>query len=195
MSPLPEVSQHPRSVRARDSVLCATRELLDEGGLPAASVDAISARSGVSKATIYKHWPSRTAVAAEAFGRQMADAIPLPDTGNAAGDLTEQVRRVSAFYAGKSGTVFAQLLAACATDPVGSQYFREYFLDARRAAVEELWRRALDRGEADPDIAPGTATDILFGPLIFRLLTGHAPLTPDEADAISSAALHGLLRP
>jgi AcrR family transcriptional regulator len=45
---MPEEPTHPRSVRAKDSVLCATRELLDEGGLPAASVDAISARSGVS---------------------------------------------------------------------------------------------------------------------------------------------------
>jgi AcrR family transcriptional regulator len=194
MSSLPDASTHPRSVRARESVLCATRELLDGGGLPAASIDAISARSGVSKATIYKHWPSRTAVAAEAFGRQMSDAIPLPDTGTATGDLAEQVRHVSEFYSGKNGTTFTQLLAACATDPVGSSYFREYFLDARRAASEELWQRALDRDEVDPDIAPGTATDILFGPLIFRLLTGHAPLTRDEADAISAAALHGLLR-
>lgn len=175
-------------------MLCATRELLDGGGLPAASVDAISARSGVSKATIYKHWPSRTAVAAEAFGRQMSDAIPLPDTGSAFGDLSEQVRRVSEFYAGERGETFAQLLAACVTDPVGSQYFREYFLDSRRAAIALLWQRALDRDEVDPAIAPGTATDILFGPLIFRRLAGHAPLTREEADAVASAALHGLLR-
>ena len=190
----PGASTHPRSVRARESVLCAARELLEEGGLPAASVDAISARSGVSKATIYKHWPSRTAVAAEAFGRRMADAIPLPDTGSAVGDLSEQVRRVSEFYACKNGETFAQLLAACVTDPVGSRYFREYFLDSRRAAIEVLWQRALDRGEVDPGIAAGTATDILFGPLIFRRMAGHAPLTQDEADAIASAALYGLLR-
>jgi hypothetical protein len=44
-----------------------------------------------------------------------------------------------------------------------------------------------------PGISAGTATDILFGPLIFRLLTGHAPLTTEQADAISIAALDGLL--
>ena len=69
-----EQASHPRSLRAKDSVLCATKDLLDEGGLGAATVDAISARSGVSKATIYKHWPCRTAIAAEAFGRRMADS-------------------------------------------------------------------------------------------------------------------------
>jgi AcrR family transcriptional regulator len=194
MPSLPDASTHPRSIRARESVLCATRELLDEGGLPAASVDAISARSGVSKATIYKHWPSRTAVAAEAFGRQMSDAIPLPDTGSAFGDLSEQVRRVSEFYAGEHGETFAQLLAACVTDPVGSQYFREYFLGGRTAGIALLWQRALDRGEVDPAVALGTATDILYGPLIFRRLSGHAPLSPEEADAVASAALRGLLR-
>jgi AcrR family transcriptional regulator len=183
----------PRSIRAHESVLAATRELLAEGGLPAATVDAISARSGVSKATVYKHWPCRTAIAAEAFGKEMADAIPLPDTGSARGDLTEQVRRVSEFYAGPAGTVFAQLLAACVSDPQASEYFREFFLDGRRVAIAELWRRALDRGEADPSIDAETATDVLFGPLIFRSLTGHAPLTPEQADAVSAAALNGLL--
>ncbi|WP_020387671.1 TetR/AcrR family transcriptional regulator [Kribbella catacumbae] len=185
--------EHPRSLKAKDSVLCATTELLTEGGLPAATVDAISARSRVSKATIYKHWPCRTAIAAEAFGKQMAAAIPLPDRGNAVDDLTEQVRLVSAFSAGPHGTVFAQLLAACVADPAGSPYFREYFLDARRAAVAELWQRALDRGEVDPEITADTATDVLFGPLIFRLMTGHQALTQEQADALSSAALRGLL--
>ncbi len=189
-----EQSSHPRSLKAKDSVLCATTELLTEGGLPAATVDAISARSGVSKATIYKHWPSRTAIAAEAFGKQMAAAIPLPDTGSAVGDLTEQVRRVSEFYGGPNGQVFAQLLAACVTDPAGSPYFREFFLDARRAAIAELWQRALDRGEGKPEISAGTATDVLFGPIIFRLMTGHAELTQEEADAVSSACLQGLLK-
>jgi AcrR family transcriptional regulator len=190
---MPEQSSHPRSLRAMDSVLGATTELLAEGGLPAATVDAISARSGVSKATIYKHWPCRTAIAAEAFGKQMAAAIPLPDKGNTADDLAEQVRRVSAFYAGPQGQVFAQLLAATVADRAASPYFREYFLDKRREAVGELWQRALDRGEVKPEISAETATDVLFGPLIFRLMTGHAPLTREEADKISSAALEGLL--
>jgi AcrR family transcriptional regulator len=188
-----EAATHPRSVRARDSVLDATRMLLDEGGLPAASVDAISARSGVSKATIYRHWPSRTAIAAEAFGTQMAAEIPLADTGTAEGDLSEQVRRVSAYYAGQHGRVFAQLISACVADPAAAPYFREFFLDGRRATIAELWQRALDRHEVNPDISAGTATDLLFGPLIYRLLTNHAPLSPQEADALSAAALRGLL--
>jgi AcrR family transcriptional regulator len=185
----------PRSLRVHEAALRAAAELLAEGGLPAATMDAVVARSGVSKATLYKHWPSRTALAAEAFGLRMADAIPLPDTGSARGDLTEQLRRVSDFYAGDHGVVFSQLLAACVTDPGAGAYFREFFLQGRREAVAELWRRALDRGEADPGIDVETATDLVFGPLIFRLLAGHLPLTRAEADRIAAAALTGLLRP
>jgi AcrR family transcriptional regulator len=186
---------HPRSVRARESVLAATVQLLDAGGLPAATVDAISARSGVSKATIYKHWPSRTAVAVEAFGRRMADAIPLPDTGDAVEDVREQVRRVSAFYAGDTGRVFGQLLAACVTDPDAAAFFRTHFLQGRREAIALLWDRLTVQGRARPGITAETATDILFGPLIFRLMTGHAQLDEEQADAISTAALGGLLVP
>ncbi|RLP76818.1 TetR/AcrR family transcriptional regulator [Mycetocola tolaasinivorans] len=187
---------HPtgtRSDRIHESVLRATEEILTEGGYPAATVDAIAARSGVSKATIYKHWPSRTAVAAKAFGRLMAHALPLPDTGDSAQDLIEQVRRVSAFYASDLGAVFAQLLAACVDDPTGAAYFREYFLGARRAAIAELWQRALDRGDADPTIPIDDVIDILFGPLIFRRLTGHHPLDEASATTLARNALSGLL--
>ncbi|OMC07965.1 hypothetical protein A5735_02300 [Mycolicibacter heraklionensis] len=184
-----------RSDRIHQAILDATAQLLDEGGYAATTVDAIAARSGASKATIYKHWPSRTAVAAEAFGAMMAQDLPLPDTGSTAGDLTEQVVRVSAFYASGRGDVFAQLLAACVEDPAGATYFREYFLDGRRAAITELWRRGVARGDVDADIAVDDIIDLLFGPLIFRRMSGHCPLTEDRARRLAEAALRGALTP
>lgn len=182
-----------RSDRIHEAVLRATREILDEGGYPAATVEAIAQRSGVSKATLYNHWPSRTAVAAKAFGQMMAGELPLPDTGDSRQDLTEQVRRVSAFYASPRGRVFAQLLAACVDDPAGAAYFREYFLAGRRQAITELWQRALDRGDADPSVSIDDVIDVLFGPLIFRRLTGHYGLTDEHARSLADAALDGLL--
>lgn len=182
-----------RSDRIHQAILIATAELLDEGGFPSTTMDAIAARSGASKATLYKHWPSRTAVAAEAFGTMMAEALPLPDTGSTTGDLTEQVVRVSAFYASARGQVFAQLLAACVEDASGAAYFREYFLNGRRAAITELWQRGVDRGDADADIAIDDVIDILFGPLIFRRMTGHCALTEAHARRLAATALRGLL--
>jgi AcrR family transcriptional regulator len=190
-----EYPRGARSDRVHQAVLTATQELLEEGGLPAATVDAISARSGVSKATIYKHWPSRIAVAAEAFGQVMAEALPLPDTGSTIGDLTEQVRQTSSFFASEPyGTVYAQLFAAGVGDPDGAAYFREYYLYGRRTGFAILWQRAIDRGDVNPEIRFDDATDLLFGPLIFRRISGHYELTDDNAAALTNAALTGLLR-
>ena len=183
----------PRSVKVHEAAVAATRQLLSEGGLRAATMDAIAARSGVSKATLYKHWPSRTAVAAEAFGRQMADAVPLPDTGTTVGDLIEQVRLVSRFYASREGRVFSELLAATVSDEGGAAYFRAWFLAGRRADLRVLWQRAQERGDVRPEVDADTATDLLFGPLVFRLMAGHLHLTDDAAAGLASAALHGLL--
>jgi AcrR family transcriptional regulator len=182
----------PRSARVHEAVLAATRTLLKEGGLPAATVDAISERSGVSKATIYKHWPSRTAVAAEAFGLHMADAIPPPDTGDPVEDLVEHMRRVAVFYASPDGTVLAQLIAACVTDAHAAEYFNEFFLRTRRKIITGLWRRGVDQGHFDPSIDVEVAIDVLTGPLVFRLVADHAPLNPGEAEALTRAALNGL---
>jgi AcrR family transcriptional regulator len=179
-------------VRAHDAVLQATIELLDEGGYLAATVDAISERSGVSKATIYKHWPSRPAVAAEAFGLKMANALPLPRTTDPLADLVAHVRQVSRFYSSKNGTLFAQILAAGVADPGGTQYFRDFFLHRRREAFGGLWQRAAAAGVVDSAVDAEIAMDVLVGPLIFRLVTGHAPLTDRNAEAIVDAALSGL---
>ena len=185
-----------RSARIHQLLLQVTGQLLDEGGLPAATVDAIAARSGVSKVTIYNHWPSRTAIAASAFAELMGAAVPVPDTGSLAGDVTEHLVRLSAFYASEPrGATFAQLLAACVDDEAGAAYFREYFLAGRHRVIAQLWQRALDRGEADPAIELPEVIDILAGPLIFRRLAGHHPLTDGAARKIAHAVLYGLARP
>jgi hypothetical protein len=117
------------------------------------------------------------AYAGPAGGRRGArvEAIPLPDTGSVRGDLREHVRRVCEFCTCHSGRVFAQLLAACVTDPGASRFFREFFLAGRRKTVAELGQRAVDRGATDRNVDVETAIDTLFGPLVFRLMSGHAP--------------------
>ena len=182
----------PRSTRAHADVIHAACTLFGERGIDATSMDAIAAASGVSKATIYKHWPSRIAVAANAFGLLFADSLPLPDLGSLAEDLTAHTRNVSRFFAGPRGRTFAELMGASVEDAAGTTYFREHFLDARRSAVLEIWNRALDRGEVSRDVAPDDVIDLLFGPLVFRLLTGHCPLTDEKADRITRTALKGI---
>jgi AcrR family transcriptional regulator len=181
-----------RSGRAQHAVLDATASIMAEGGLAATTIDAIRDRSGVSKTTIYKHWPNRLCVAIDAFAERLATETSLPDTGTALGDFREQIRRVSAFYASPVGSVFAQLLANAIQDPVAAGWLQTRFLDSRQRGTRELWDRAVARGEVQKDIDPDLAMDLVFGPVMWRLVSGRRPLTEDDADAIANSLLNGL---
>jgi hypothetical protein len=117
----------------------------------------------------------------------------MPDHGNIVDDLTEQLRKVGDFYASPGGLIFRQLLTASVDDAAGADYFRRYFLAGRRAQVTELWQRAIVRHEVDPDTDIDVVIDVLFGPLILRLMTGTTPFTGEQAVALARAALHGVL--
>jgi AcrR family transcriptional regulator len=181
-----------RSSRTRRAVLDATAALLAGGGLAATTIDAIRDRSGVSKTTIYKHWPNRLCVAVDAFAERLAADASLPDTGTAQGDFREQVRRVSAFYAGPAGRVFAQLLASARQDRQAWEWLQARFLDSRQHGIRELWDRAVARGEVQDDIDPDLALDLVFGPVMWRLVSGRGPLTEDDADVLVNSVLTGL---
>lgn len=182
----------PRSETAHAAVLDATAELLVTVGLDDVSMDTIAARAGVSKATIYKWWPTKLAVALEAFGARMAHAVTIPDTGNARTDFTQELDTVMTYYQSPEGKAFATLLAQSQINPDARDTFRSQFLDERRSVVKEIWQRGVERGELRADIDPDTAMDLIYGPAIFRLLTGHAPLNTASAVAITTAALEGL---
>jgi AcrR family transcriptional regulator len=185
----------PRSEQARLAVLTAAGELLEEGGLPLVTIEAVSARSGVGRPTIYRYWPNRLAVAIDAFAARMDSEVPLADLGDARSDLTEQVRRVAAYYATHAGTVFTQLLGATATDPAAAQQLRDRFLAGRWADATIMWQRAIDRGEVRSGIPIEVVIDVLFSPIVYRLLVGHAPIDPESATALADAVLGGLLAP
>lgn len=185
----------PRSVRTTRAVLDATAQLLTHGGLTAATIDAIRDRSGVSKTTIYKHWPNRLCVVIDAFVDSLAVQTALPNTGSARGDLTVQLRRVTAFYDSPIGRVLAQILASAMQDDTASQWLRERLDLSREHGIRHLWDRAVARGEVDPRIDPDIAMDLLFGPVMWRVVTGRTPRTADQLEDLANLALFGLLGP
>lgn len=182
----------PRSARLHQQAITATQELLAEGGYGAATIDAIAARAGMSKVTLYNHWPSRTAIIANSFGLMMINALPIPDTGNFTEDLTIYLKCIVHFYRSDLGSVFAQLLASCLADPAASAYFNKYFLDERRDTFANIWRRAVLRDEVDDTVDIDDMIDLFFGPLVYRLISGHAELTESSVDRLVRAAVGGL---
>src|ERR1039458_1340509 len=83
----------PRSERARKAILEAAAELLLARGLSAVSMDAVAEQAGVSKATIYRWWPTKETLALDALYTEWAAARPYPrDTGSLRGDLLSLFR-------------------------------------------------------------------------------------------------------
>ena len=190
-SPRPRPGR-PRSEESRTAVLRATSELLHEVGLRAMTTEEIANRSGASKATIYKWWPNKYAVAIDAFLSEMMAESRDPDTGSARDDLTAVMRGLLHFYTGPSGRVFAQLVGEAQADPSIQQELRANLVDSRRELFRTIWDRGVERGELRADLDPEAALDLVIGPALYRLMIGHAPMCEDAADQPVDAAIRGL---
>jgi AcrR family transcriptional regulator len=186
----------PRSERARKAILEAASELLLARGLSAVSMDAVADRAGVSKATIYRWWPTKETLALDALYTEWAAARPHPrDTGSLRGDLLSLLRPWARLAGSRPyGRVVAALLTEAQTDPVFAAEYRERFVEPRRQQARDIFRRAIERGEIPADTKVEVALDLLYGPLYHRLLHGHAPLNDRFVREVIDMVLDGVRR-
>jgi AcrR family transcriptional regulator len=184
----------PRSETARTAILDAAAELLLAHGLPAVSMDAVAERAGVSKATIYRWWPTKETLALDALYTEWATARPAPrDTGSLRGDLLSLLRPWARLAASRPyGRVIGSLVVEAQTDPDFAKEYHERVVEPRRDQARAILRRAVDRGEIPADTKVEVALDLLFGPLYHRLLHGHAPLTDRFVRDVVDLALAGI---
>jgi AcrR family transcriptional regulator len=184
----------PRSEKAREATLAAAAELLLARGLGAVSMDAIAERAGVSKATIYRWWPTKETLALDALHHEWAAARPRPrETGSLRGDLLSLLRPwVRLIGKRPYGPVIAALIAEAQTDPAFAEQYRERFVEPRRAQARPILGRAIERGELPATTDVELALDLLYGPLYHRLLHGHAPLDDRFLRDLVDTVLAGL---
>ena len=186
----------PRSEKAHQAILEASAELLLEKGLAAVSMDAVAARAGVSKATIYRWWPTKETLALDALYNEWAAVQPpARDTGSLRGDLLSLLRPWVRLAASRPyGRVIAALVTEAQTDPAFAAEYRARFVEPRRDQARAVFRRAIERGEIPADIKIEVALDLLYGPVYHRLLHGHAPLNDRFVRDIVDTALGGIMR-
>jgi AcrR family transcriptional regulator len=185
----------PRSEKARSAILEAAAELLLERGLAAASMDAVAARAEVSKATIYRWWPTKETLALDALYHEWAGVPPAEDTGSLRGDLLSLLRPWVRLAGRRPyGRVIAALITEAQTDPAFASEYRARFLQPRRDQARAVFRRAIERGEIGADTNIEVALDVLYGPAYHRLLQGHAPLDDRFVSDVIDTALHGILK-
>ena len=167
-------------------------DLLLEQGLAAMSVEDVARRAGVSKATIYRWWPSKERLALDALAAEWTTGTPDQDgdTGSLRDDLLTRFRPwVRQLNRKPYARVVAGLVAASQADPEFAELYREHFIRARRDATRALLVRARERGEIVADTNLDVTLDLLYGPIYHRLLHGHAPLTDRFAQQVVDSVI------
>jgi AcrR family transcriptional regulator len=191
---VPAPRGRPRSAKAHAAILKAAAWLLLEHGLDAVSMDAVAARAGVSKATIYRWWPTKETLALDALYTEWSAAAPVPrDTNSLRGDLVELMAPWARLVtAQRYARVIAALLAKTRADPAFAAEYRQRVIEPRRDQAREIFHRAIERGEIQAGVDLEVALDLIYGPLYLRLLQGHAPLDDAFVQAAIDLALTGI---
>jgi AcrR family transcriptional regulator len=182
----------PRSAEARAAVLQAAAELLDSLGPGGVTIAAVAAKARVGKPTIYRTWPNAQALAMAALMAQSAPATGSVASGNPMDDLRLQLRRVVENLATRRGRQLAQMVAAAEPDGEIAKAFRHQVILKSRNEGRELLGRAVAAGQVRADIEVEVALDMIYGPLFYRLLVGHAPLDSSFADQLLTTVQSGL---
>jgi AcrR family transcriptional regulator len=190
----PKTRGRPRSEKARRAILQAAADLLLAQGGGQVSMDAVADRAGVSKATIYRWWPSKERLTLEALTEWASAGSPPRDTGSLSGDLLALVRPwVHDIGCGQFGRVIASLISEAQSNANFAAAYHDHYLEPRRRPMQAAFVRAIARGEARPDLDIDAALDLVYGALYHRLLQRNAPLTDVFAQQVVDLALYGIL--
>ena len=175
-----------RNEAAREAILDATIDLMYAGDGTEITIDAIAHAAGVGRQTIYRWWPSKGAVAAEAMARHAEAVAPARSTGSFRDDL---VAFLAVSFAGLADDRLRNALRRLAAAAQGDEHVAAVLADftaQRRAVLGELLERGVASGGLSPEADLPMLVDMAYGVLWYRLLIGHAPL--DEAAARDLAA-------
>jgi AcrR family transcriptional regulator len=185
----------PRSERARHAILAAAADLLLDQGVGRMSMSAVAERAGVSKATIYRWWPSKQMLALEALLDWTTIDGADADTGSLRGDLLANLLPwVEEISRRPFGRVLAALIAEAQADEEFAAAYRTHFIEQRRVPLRAAFQRAIERGEVPPALDVEAALDLVYGPVYHRVLHTHAPLSERFATIVVELALEGMLR-
>jgi len=181
----------PRSTEAHEKVLNAALELFAERGIENTSMDAISQASGVSKATIYNHWSDKEALLLEAMlmvhglDREPEDV----DTGDIQRDLaTVLTRKPPDKYDAVRNRLTPYLIAYSAFHPEFGREWRHRVTEPPRQCIKKILRRAISRGQLQPDLDIEASVALLLGPMLYaHIFNKEDPSRKPDLGPISAA--------
>lgn len=179
----------PRIERTQQAVRHATLEVLGQRGYAAFTIEAVSAAARVAKSTIYRHWPTKLALIADALETLNEQPRPQPGTGGTREQIEQLLEHLGwAFSDSVLSACIPALIEAAEHHPEVAAFLHGYSARRRRALVD-LVRAGIETGELPSHLDPELSALALSSPFIYcRTLTAH-PLPASAARRLATQVL------
>ncbi|GLY72179.1 TetR/AcrR family transcriptional regulator [Actinoallomurus iriomotensis] len=184
----------PRSERADKAIVEATVDLLaEEGGVAGVSIEAVAARAGVGKTTIYRRWPNKEALIIDALAA-LKEPFPAPVGASVREDL---IAIAQAFVSNKTDKkrldCYWSIMGGAERYPELMARFTREVIEPRRDVIRTVLRRGVTAGELRPDLDVETALWLIMGALAQRARAfGAGPVPDDFAARVVDALMTGI---
>lgn len=179
----------PRDQRAHEAILEATRSLLLEKGYPALTIDAVAARAGTAKTTIYRRWPTKGALVLEATAEHLAIGL-VPDTGETRADLEVALRQLIVTFSDRlAAIVMLAVIANLDEDPSMARTFRDEIVYPWRHSAAAALERGVTRGDLPPETDVSFLLEMIVGTVFQWAVIVARPDTDGLEEAILSLVL------
>jgi len=182
----------PRSETSQAAILEAAYSFLEEQPLSSISPLRIARRAGVSTATVYRWWPTKEALLLDAFLHKTQKDLALSSAGDPLLRLKQHLLEVGRFFRGGHGVVVVRMFAAMQDNPTIRDSFLERITSPRSKEVTKAVKAAVREGQLPPKTDAAQFADMLFGPLVVRLLMGHRPLSDAFVSSVFDHAVAGV---
>ncbi|MFC8226512.1 TetR/AcrR family transcriptional regulator [Streptomyces sp. NPDC057287] len=185
-----------RGAGRTETIMRTTLELGQEIGYAKLSIEAVAARAGAGKHTIYRRWPSKGALLLDSLLSLHESRLDYPDTGDIVADLREQIHAaVDLLGSPPFGPLFQALVGEAQSDPRVAAALNERFISPQADRTVARLEAARDRGQLSPAFDPDLAMAILSGPLYFQFLITQEPLTHEYVDRVLKVLFVGMGSP
>lgn len=180
----------PRSETSRKAILDATNRLLLHTSVKDISIEGIAAKAGVGKTTIYRWWPNKVAIVLDALVNQIGKTPPLPTTASRGEAVQRQLERFMRLLKGKNGKILIEAMAEAQSDEQTLTIFYETFMLQHEQVLADLIDAGKASGEFRADMETALAVDMIYGAIVYRLMSGADTLDATFTEKLPREALH-----
>lgn len=184
------VASRRRGAALEDAILAAAFAELTEVGYSAFTVEGVSARARTGKASIYRRWPTKQELVMDA----LLSGLPTPEQSGFPAEFDDSVTTIDALHqlartiasviTSRAGDAMRAIKCEALTDPDLARLIDDRFQAPRRAALLQLLRRGVARGEVRPDAATELVADVIPAVMMHRVIMQREPLSEDDIRAI-----------